>query len=111
MVNKRTKESDLIDPAIALIAKFGDIENGLEISVLAHKLRKTVSPTEADLMSLKNRKDDRLSQVIRNLVSHRTLEKRGLAIYRKGDALTRGSYILTELGRASVKRIWARKLK
>ncbi|WCK02200.1 hypothetical protein [Agrobacterium tumefaciens] len=111
MVNERIKESDLIDPAIALIAKFGDIENGLEISVLAHKLRSIVNPTEADLLSLKNRKDDRLSQVIRNLVSHRTLEKRGLAIYRKGDALTRGSYILTELGRASVKRIWAQKLK
>lgn len=110
MVNDRTKETDLIDPAIALIAKFGDIDNGLEVSVLAVKLREVIRPTAADLMPLKGRKDDRLSQVIRNLVSHRTLEKAGLAVYRKGPALTRGSYVLTALGRTSVKSSWARKL-
>jgi DNA-binding PadR family transcriptional regulator len=49
--------------------------------------------------------------VIRNLVSHRALEKRGLATYRKGEALTRGSYVLTDLGKASVKASWARRLK
>ncbi len=110
MVNERTSETDLIDPAIALIAKFGDEENGLEITVLAKKLREIVQPTVIDLIPLKGRKDDRLSQVIRNLVSHRTLEKRGLATYRKG-ALTKGSYVLTDLGKASVKASWARKLK
>lgn len=100
-----------MDPAIALIARFGDVENGLEISVLAKKLREIIKPNPADLMLLKGRKDDRLSQVIRNLVSHRTLEKRGLATYRKGQALTKGSYVLTDLGRASVKTSWARRLK
>ena len=111
MVNERTLEADLIDPSIALIARFGDEENGLEISVLAKKLREIIRPTAADLMQLKGRKDDRLSQVIRNLVSHRTLEKRGLATYRKGMAMTKGSYVLTDLGKASVKASWARKLK
>ncbi|WP_150129967.1 hypothetical protein [Sinorhizobium sp. RAC02] len=110
MVNERTLEADLVDPAIALISRYGDIENGLEISVLAKKLREIIRPKPADLAQLKGRKDDRLSQVIRNLVSHRTLEKRGLATYRKGEALTRGCYVLTELGRASVKTSWARKL-
>jgi hypothetical protein len=111
MVNERTSEADLIDPAIALIAKFGDEENGLEITVLAKKLREVIQPTAIDLLPLKGRKDDRLSQVIRNLVSHRALEKSGLATYRKGEALTRGCYVLTALGRASVKPSWARKLK
>lgn len=111
MVNARTREVDLIDPAIALIAKYGDGEFGLEISVLAKKLRELIPATPEDLKPLAGRKDDRLSQVVRNLVSHRTLEKRGLAVYRKGAALTRGSYVLTELGKASVKQSWARKLK
>lgn len=111
MVNERTLEADLVDPAIALIARFGDAENGLEISVLAKKLRELVKPHPADLAPLKGRRDDRLSQVIRNLVSHRTLEKRGLATYRKGQALTKGSYVLTELGRTSVKSSWKRKIK
>lgn len=111
MVNARIKETDLIDPAVALIAKYGDPEYGLEISVLSKKLREIINPAPEDLLPLKGRKDDRLSQVIRNLVSHRTLEKRGLARYRKGLALTRGSYVLTEIGKASVKQAWARKLK
>ncbi|KAB2752518.1 hypothetical protein [Brucella anthropi] len=112
MVNAmRTREVDLIDPAIAVIAKYGDEELGLEISVLAKKLREILKPKEDDLLPLHGRSDDRLSQIIRNLVSHRTLDKKGLANYRKGTSLTRGSYILTELGRASVKETWARKLK
>lgn len=111
MVNGRTREVDLVDPAVALIAKFGDVEYGLEISVLAKKLREIIRPTAYDLVPLKGRNDDRLSQVIRNLVSHRTLERRGLATYRKGSSLTRGSYVLTETGKASVKPSWARKLK
>ena len=112
MVNAmRTKESDLIDPALALIAKYGDEELGLEISVLAKKLRQIITPTAEDLLPLKGRKDDRLSQVIRNLVSHRTLEKQGLATYRVGEALTRGSYVLTEIGKSSVKQSWAKRLK
>lgn len=112
MVNeKRTREADLVDPALALIAKYGDEDLGLEISILARKLRELVNPTTADLLPLKGRKDDRLSQVIRNLVSHRTLEKKGLATYRIGESLVRGSYVLTELGKASIKKAWVKKLK
>jgi len=112
MVNAmRTREVDLIDPAIAVIAKYGDEELGLEVPVLARKLREIIKPKEDDLLPLRGRSDDRLSQIIRNLVSHRTLVKKGLATYRKGTSLTRGSYTLTELGRASVKESWARKLK
>ncbi len=99
----RIKEGDLVDPALRLIAEFGDPDLGLEISVLAKKLRLVLHPSKEDLEILESRKDDRLSQVIRNLVSHRTLEKKGLAKYRKGTAYTRGSFVLTELGRASIE--------
>ena len=92
----------MVGPSLKLIAEFGDPEFGLEISVLSKKLRSVVNPSSEDLEILANRKDDRLSQVIRNLVSHRTLEKTGLAKYRKGTAYTRGSYFLTDLGKASV---------
>jgi hypothetical protein len=99
----RIREGDLVSPALRLIAEFGDPMYGLETSVLAKKLRGVVHASEEDLEILENRKDDRLSQVIRNLVSHRTLEKKGLAKYRKGTAYTRGSFVLTELGKASIE--------
>jgi hypothetical protein len=99
MVNvDRAKETDLILPALRLIARFGDSELGLETSVLQKKLRSMLVPSAEDLEILAGRRDDRLSQVIRNLVSHRTLEKKGLAVYRRGTAFVRGSYVLTSLG-------------
>ncbi len=106
MVNEvRIKERDLIAPALRIIAEFGDAEFGLESAVLAKKLRESLQPSQDDLEILEGRKDDRLSQVIRNLVSHRTLEKKGLAKYRKGTAYTRGSYVLTDLGKASISHL------
>ncbi|MDQ0997757.1 hypothetical protein QFZ34_002939 [Phyllobacterium ifriqiyense] len=99
----RIRENDLIIPALRLIAAFGDSEFGLESTVLAKKLREIVRPSAEDREILGGRKDDKLSQVIRNLVSHRTLERKGLAKYRKGTAYTRGAYVLTELGRASIQ--------
>lgn len=107
----RTKEADLIEPAIALISVFGDNELGLDVTVLAAKLRGLVKPTTEDLVILAGRKDDRLSQVIRNLVSHRTLEKKGLARYVNSSSSARGRYVLTSLGKASVKASWVKRLK
>ncbi|BAV49014.1 Uncharacterized protein MLTONO_4111 [Mesorhizobium loti] len=65
---------------------------------LAKKLRQQIEPTEEDLEILQGRNDDRLSQVIRNLVSHRTLERRGLATYYKNLLTGRGHYRLTAMG-------------
>ena len=62
----------------------------------------TVDPTEEDLMPLKNRTDDRLSQVLRNLISHRTLERKGLATYYRDPITNEGFYRLTEKGRAAL---------
>lgn len=84
-------------PSVRLIAKFGDAERGLTISELAPLLREHFAPSRADLSNLSNRRDDRLSQIIRNLVSHRTLERKGLALYFESPGRP-GHYRLTELG-------------
>jgi hypothetical protein len=97
MVNRRISEKDLVDPAVRLIAEYGDPEAGITISDLSPLLRAYFRPSYIDLKILMNRRDDRLSQVIRNLVSHRTLVRAGLATFqvRQGKA---GAYVLTERG-------------
>ena len=96
----RVREKDLIQPVLELIGKYGDPDHGLEIAVISKKLRAVMVLTDDDRKILKGRKDDRFSQVVRNLVSHRTLEKEGLATYRLGGAVTKGSYVLTPKGKA-----------
>ncbi|NKX68274.1 hypothetical protein HEP89_29495 (plasmid) [Labrenzia sp. 5N] len=91
-------EAELVHPAVSVIAEHGDPHSGLSIHELAPHVRELLIPSREDLAPLENRNDDRLSQKIRNLVSHRTLEKRGLAIYCKNDGQTHGRYVLTDLG-------------
>lgn len=69
---------------------------------LARQLRADLNATQEDLEVLQGRKDDRLSQVIRNLVSHRTLERRGLATYYKDERTGFGFYRLTPMGIRSI---------
>jgi hypothetical protein len=96
---KRIFERDLVQPALEVIREFGHPEQGLSISDLAPRLRDKLTPSEGDLIILRNRNDDRLSQIIRNLVSHRKLEREGLAVYyRSGRGA--GLYILTDQGRS-----------
>ncbi|MBZ9893417.1 hypothetical protein LB545_03605 [Mesorhizobium sp. BR1-1-6] len=94
----RTLENDLIMPALNILADAAQPEIGISTAELARKLREQVEPTAEDREILQGRTDDRLSQVIRNLVSHRTLERRGLAIYYKNPITGRGLYRLTEMG-------------
>lgn len=94
----RTSENDLINPALKILALAEEPEIGLSTAELASRLREVLQPTAEDLEKLQGRKDDRLSQVIRNLVSHRTLERRGLAIYYKDDRTGRAFYRLTPMG-------------
>ena len=94
----RTSENDLINPALRILALAENPEIGLGTTELAHRLREVLRPTAEDLETLQGRKDDRLSQVIRNLVSHRTLERRGLATYYKDDRTGRAFYRLTSMG-------------
>ena len=98
----RTSERELIEPALRLLAEPQNLHRGLATEDLAKRLRQAAVPTAEDLQILPSRKDDRLSQVIRNLISHRTLEKRGLATYTKDPLTNQGRYVLTELGRGTL---------
>lgn len=102
MVKNRTTESDLILPALEVIAQFGHPDRGLATGSLARHLRARLTPHAEDLTALSNRADDRLSQVIRNLVSHRTLERKGFATYQKHSPGREGHYVLTENGRRRI---------
>jgi hypothetical protein len=99
MPGDRTSEIDLVQPALQLLARHGP----LETSELARLLRAIVRPHAVDLEILPSRKDDRLSQVIRNLISHRTLSRRGLATYERDPVSGKATYRLTELGAASIQ--------
>ena len=98
MVNERIREPDLIMPVLKLIAEHGDEYGGLDVTKIDRLLRQQLSLSEEDKEILKGRKDDRFSQVVRNLVSHRTLERHGVAEYRKTGMYRRGAYYLTLKG-------------
>jgi predicted HNH restriction endonuclease len=82
-------ESDLIVPAVAIIAGH---PNGIGTSELSQKLRSQLRPSGDDLTILENRNDDKFSQKVRNLKSHDTLERKGLATFANG------KYYITENG-------------
>lgn len=98
--SSRTREKDLVVPALRAIRDNRDLDGILPTGDLAFILRGSITPTPADKEILKGRGDDRLSQVIRNLVSHRTLEKKGLATYHEDLRSGRKGYRLTEIGEA-----------
>jgi predicted HNH restriction endonuclease len=83
-------ESDLIIPALTIIAAHPD---GIDTSNLSLLLRRQLKPTGADLEILANRTDDKFSQKVRNLKSHDTLERNGLAVFEDG------RYYITDEGR------------
>ena len=66
-------EKELIDPAIKIIKDYGN--NGISTSDLIKELRLILKPTGEDTKQLKGRADDKFSQKVRNLKSHRKLEK------------------------------------
>jgi len=82
-------ESDLIVPAVTIIAGH---PNGIETSELLKMLRSQLRPSGDDLTILANRTDDKFSQKVRNLKSHETLERKGLATFANGN------YYITQSG-------------
>jgi predicted HNH restriction endonuclease len=74
-------EADLIVPALEIISQH---EDGITTADLHTELRRYLRPSGSDLNKLKNRGDDVFSQKVRNLKSHNTFEKRGLAVYVDG---------------------------
>ena len=82
-------ESDLIVPAVAIIAAHPE---GIGTTELSSLLRQQLKPSGEDLELLSNRTDDKFSQKVRNLRSHHTLERLGVAVYESG------LWRITELG-------------
>jgi predicted HNH restriction endonuclease len=74
-------ESDLVVPALRVIAAHPD---GIDTSELSSLLRRQLKPIGDDLEILARRNDDKFSQKVRNLKSHNTLERRGLAKFVDG---------------------------
>lgn len=74
-------ESDLIPKALEIIRESSD---GIDMSSLIRKLREKINPSGSDTEILQNRSDDKFSQKVRNLKSHKTLEKKKLADFSKG---------------------------
>jgi predicted HNH restriction endonuclease len=83
-------ETDLVVPATSIIAAHS---GGIGTTELSRELRSQLRPSGDDLTILANRSDDKFSQKVRNLKSHETLEKRGLATF------SFGSYYITSAGK------------
>ena len=76
---RRISERELIKPALRVI----NLRDMTTTSDLIKELTASLKPTGKDAELLKNRKDTKFSQKVRNLVSHRTLVNLGVATYRR----------------------------
>jgi DNA adenine methylase len=88
-------ERDLILPALYYIDVADD--STLSTSQLSDKLRDLLNPVGADAELLSGRNDDKFSQKVRNLRSHKTLEKPGLCTYERRGG--NGYWTITDRGR------------
>ena len=88
----RIEEKALIVPALHLISEAGGC---LAMRELIPKMTSLLKPSGEDMEILQNRTDTRFSQKVRNLVSHKTLERHGLAKQR----ISRGPIEITQKGR------------
>ena len=89
-------ESELVPAAIKIILKE---TNGIETKDLIIELRNLMVPSGEDLEILPNRSDDKFSQKVRNLKSHKTLENKG---YSKFYA---NKFFITEKGKKFLNEI------
>lgn len=86
-------EEDLLVPALVLLREQPD---GLTMTQLIAELTRVMRPTGADLVPTGTRRDSRFSQEVRNLRSHKTLERGG----RVARPVPRGKYQITAAGLA-----------
>jgi 5-methylcytosine-specific restriction endonuclease McrA len=94
MTDKRVSETELILPALYFINE----ESGITTSRLKSLLVDLLRPTGKDAEIARNRSDTYFEQKVRNLVSHRTLQRLGYAEYeRLGND---GIHSITETGRS-----------
>ncbi len=78
----KISEGELILPSLYLMSLRTDGKMGT--SDLISELRVLLKPDGENLEILKNRADDKFSQIVRNLVSHKTLVSLGYAEYENG---------------------------
>jgi len=97
MADKRVSETELLLPALYFINR----EPGITTSRLKSLLVDLLRPTGKDAEIAKNRSDTYFEQKVRNLVSHRTLERRGYGEYRKVGR--DGVHTITEAGIAFLR--------
>ena len=90
--NKRISERELVLPALFLIK----LRNGIKTSELIKELGNLLQPTGEDIKILKRRKDTKFSQKVRNLASHKTLDRLGYATYKS--LPSDGLFNITEKG-------------
>ena len=84
-------EDQLIFPSLKII---NNSKYGIPTSELIKNLREELQPNGEDLKILINRNDDKFSQKVRNLRSHKTLEKLGFVILSND-----GKYRITGFGK------------
>ena len=65
-------EYDLTIPSLKIIA---NVKDGIDTQKLIESLRLTLKPNGEDTLILVNRSDDKFSQKVRNLKSHKSLER------------------------------------
>ena len=94
-------ERDLVLPALVLLEQSAA---GLSTTDLIRGLADILRPDGPDIRILANRSDTYFSQKVRNLVSHRTLERAGLEVY---DGV-RSHHSITAAGRRHVEAARAR---
>lgn len=83
-------ENDIIPMVMKILQRRGSVTT----SYLVANVPDMLPLTPVDKEILRSRNDARITQIIRNLISHRTLERRGLATYRDG------ANFITKKGRA-----------
>lgn len=90
----RITETDLILPALYVIYK----QPGITTGELIVELRSIFNPTGEDAEILHGRNDDKFSQIVRNLVSHHTLDQRLQYTTLGESGATNATHQLTERG-------------
>ena len=82
-MSKRTTEKDLIAPSVVVLLKNTDEKGYIKSSVFREEVLKLIRPklTVMDKSHLPSRPVSRIQQTLMNMVSHRILEKEGMATY------------------------------
>lgn len=93
-------EPELVIPALKILADPANRTTGVTTTHLIRRLRSALRPSGHDTEIIAGRSDDYFSQKVRNLKSHNTLERRGLATHG------RGRFTITEAGLDYLTEHW-----